>query len=396
MKDKAASTAPDASNRSNAGDKNTRNSPSSPSAASDACSRLSSTDDEGASFGTIEPLRRNPAIMSSGKKKQVSGFSARWTHAIHQIHRPILRVLHFLTRVSATNPKMTITGVISLSFFLLLVGLNTNFVLNVEQTELWTPQHSLALEHATWLADESGFIDFNRAFIMWIHADGKNVLTQEYFNQVFEVMDTLTGVEGFDEACTGTDYEYDGKETCEMSSPTRFWWFNSSIYQFEISDDEELREALSAVKYPDGSYVDENGIMGDPKRDNVTNVLQSALSYVIAISLPEHQAAKDWELRALNRILDLIEEWEDDPTKIVVTVQSTQGWVDEFLRGIITDLPLVPIVFFIMSIFTCIVFARKNRVFSRCFLGFGAVVAVLLSIVAGYGLLFICGVHFTS
>lgn len=49
-----------------------------------------------------------------------------------------------------------------------------------------------------------------------------------------------------------------------------------------------------------------------------------------------------------------------------------------------------------MSIFCCIVFFKRDKVRSRTLLGFNAVVAVFLSIVSGFGLLFICGVPFTS
>jgi len=49
-----------------------------------------------------------------------------------------------------------------------------------------------------------------------------------------------------------------------------------------------------------------------------------------------------------------------------------------------------------MSIFAAFVFMKRDKVQSRSLLGFGAVVGVFMSIMTGYGFMFICGVPFTS
>mmetsp|Transcript_2100 Transcript_2100/g.5182 ORF Transcript_2100/g.5182 Transcript_2100/m.5182 type:complete len:105 (+) Transcript_2100:1283-1597(+) len=49
-----------------------------------------------------------------------------------------------------------------------------------------------------------------------------------------------------------------------------------------------------------------------------------------------------------------------------------------------------------MSVFTSLFFARGHPIYSRSLLGFSAVVSVLLSIMSGFGLMFCCGVPFTS
>lgn len=67
-----------------------------------------------------------------------------------------------------------------------------------------------------------------------------------------------------------------------------------------------------------------------------------------------------------------------------------------FTRAIVKDIPLVPIVFIIMSIFTCAIFFKRDKVRSRSLLGFAAVLSVLLSILTGYGMVFIIGIPFTS
>lgn len=59
-------------------------------------------------------------------------------------------------------------------------------------------------------------------------------------------------------------------------------------------------------------------------------------------------------------------------------------------------MPLLPVVFVLMSILCVIIFSRRDAVLSRSWLGFGAVVTVLLAIIASFGLLFAIGVPFTS
>lgn len=49
-----------------------------------------------------------------------------------------------------------------------------------------------------------------------------------------------------------------------------------------------------------------------------------------------------------------------------------------------------------MSVLCIILFARRDKVLSRSWLGFGAVVTVLLAIMASFGLLFTIGVPFTA
>ena len=47
-------------------------------------------------------------------------------------------------------------------------------------------------------------------------------------------------------------------------------------------------------------------------------------------------------------------------------------------RAIVNDVPLVPLVFIIMSVFCVVVFFKRDRLYSRSMLGFCGVLAVLL------------------
>jgi uncharacterized BrkB/YihY/UPF0761 family membrane protein len=64
---------------------------------------------------------------------------------------------------------------------------------------------------------------------------------------------------------------------------------------------------------------------------------------------------------------------------------------DRIERAIVNDIPLVPIVFVVMSIFTGAIFWKRDKIRSRSPMGFGGVLAVILSILSGYGLLFLIG-----
>jgi len=69
---------------------------------------------------------------------------------------------------------------------------------------------------------------------------------------------------------------------------------------------------------------------------------------------------------------------------------------ERFTRSIVVDIPLIPAVFIVMSAFAVLVFYRRDRLYSRSFLGFCGVLCVLLSLVAGYGLMFCIGITMTS
>jgi hypothetical protein len=172
---------------------------------------------------------------------------------------------------------------------------------------------------------------------------------------------------------------------------------------------------LSRFFYPDGRPVDHEAILGNPEFGD-DNLLSNTQLYVTYLDLPFTDKGADVEEIAVDRILSLQEAWDaEDGNKFHLELFAARSFSDEFERAIIADIPLVPGkfsrtphlfssmmpsvahslcfpgVFIVMSIFTCLVFFKCDKVRSRTLLGFGAVVCVLISIMTGYGLLFLIG-----
>lgn len=320
-------------------------------------------------------------------------YSKRWEDTVHAMQAPILQALLTVSVTSARNPKRTIVAVVTLSLALILVGLATNFRVVVDSERLWTPQNSKSIQHMEWLNDKSGFPKNPRRFFLFFHQNGGNVLGKDQVRRVFLALDTVRNLSGYDEMCADSPYE---NGTCAIHGIVDF--FNESVAVFEqrISTDEEAIAAVSGETYPSGRPVSRGDIMGFPVTD-ADNTLVSVKSFTILIEFPETGKAEKFEERALDAILYLDEVWQKDPSiSLRVEVQADRSIEDEFNCSIIVDIPLIPLVFITMAIFTCLVFAKWNKVHSQSLLGFAAVISVLLSLMSGYGFMFMCGVPLTS
>jgi len=68
-----------------------------------------------------------------------TGFSTQWSKFIKQhIHKPVMVMIQFITQLSARNPKRVIGAVVTLSLVLLIIGLATNFTMDVDEDEVCT------------------------------------------------------------------------------------------------------------------------------------------------------------------------------------------------------------------------------------------------------------------
>eukprot|EP00549_Striatella_unipunctata_P007214 CAMPEP_0118691254 /NCGR_PEP_ID=MMETSP0800-20121206/10574_1 /TAXON_ID=210618 ORGANISM="Striatella unipunctata, Strain CCMP2910" /NCGR_SAMPLE_ID=MMETSP0800 /ASSEMBLY_ACC=CAM_ASM_000638 /LENGTH=867 /DNA_ID=CAMNT_0006589005 /DNA_START=310 /DNA_END=2913 /DNA_ORIENTATION=- len=329
--------------------------------------------------------------------------SQRWSRAIECIRSPMLKAVYAISHHAASYPKTYVIGTIIFSLGLMVLGLLTNFAIDVDEDALWTPMNSKPIQHGDWIEDNSGFPKDARFFNIFIHAQGnENALSVNGMERVFAAVDSVRDTPGYDELCKlagpyGVSDE-NGDITCAVRGATRFWNNSVDIFNSEIASDEEvMKKALSSDTYPDGEPVDLVSVLGFSKKDD-NGVLTTASSFTIRIDLPPNEdEAEPFEADALDRILALQNEWiAEKDNKFRLEVFAERSFTDEFTRAITRDIPLIPGVFVVMSIFCCIIFARRDAVKSQSLLGFGAVVAVFLSIASGYGLLFLLGVPFTS
>jgi len=367
----------------------------------------SASDD--AEFGSH--IRQDKLNKKSGMAEEVaservypSRFSAAWTRALVKIRHPVSRTVVWMSDMAARNPKLTVAIGIVLAFELAIIGVLTNFELVIDGDTLWTPTPSTVLSHGSYLKDESnGFSAQPRWARMTVHVDGGNVLDnpQASLQRVFQALDLMVTTEGYEEVCAeATEWmlNENGTKTCRIDSMVNFFNYSTSIYQDHVQAGADLRQLISNRFFPDGTPVIDKLIMGKAQRSNgADQLLESAQILITLISLPEADGVKDYEEKMLERLLDLREEWENEPgNSYRLGVFTERSFDDELMRAIVRDIPLVPMIFVVMSMFTGLVFFRKNWLHSHFLLGCGAVCSVFLSIMVGYGMMFIIGVPFTS
>mmetsp|Transcript_13411 Transcript_13411/g.25486 ORF Transcript_13411/g.25486 Transcript_13411/m.25486 type:complete len:905 (-) Transcript_13411:455-3169(-) len=327
-----------------------------------------------------------------------SSFSLRWTKAINTLRKPLYDCLHYMTEISARNPKRTISFITILSMGLLVIGLATNFTVDTDTDLLWTPRDSKPVQHRKWIDDESGFPEEKRGFLMFFHNHGENIVLEENIAHAFEALDSVRSIKGYNDMCRESDYvdTQTQQNTCQIWGVTKFWSNTESVYR----TDEHVIQTMSAEVFPDdGSRVDRDSLFGYPRFDdsNSNGTLVYTESFMVVINVPDTDKAKYFEELAIDLIVALDDTWHGNSTiNLRVEVEAFRSFDDEMMRSIAKDIPLVPMVFIIMSVFCVIVFSKKNRLYSRSMLGLCGVVAVLMSIFAGYGLMFVCGVPFTS
>ena len=332
------------------------------------------------------------ARYSQGAEMRATrGFSEKWTNFVNSLRRPIMMVLHIITDHAAANPKIYVTTTILLSLLLVGAGLFTNFRVESDEDILYTPFGSRPLQHQAWIDDESGFPSTPRDMLLLVHQNGENVLHKEGARRAMIALNTCFKTPGYDEFCAQSE-----AGTCELVSFAKFWNNSLATFDAQIQTDRDAISIMSSTTFPDGSPVDWQNMYGRAVRDD-DGMLVEAFAYFMHILVPDVDDAEAFEQRALDTLQALRDEWmNEEGNEVQLDLFVERSFSDEFSRAIVADIPLVPMVFFIMSAFTCFVFLRRDWVYSRSLLGFGAVVSVLLSIMTGYGFLFIIGVPFTS
>ena len=182
-----------------------------------------------------------------------------------------------------------------------------------------------------------------------------------------------------------------------------FWNHSRAIMEENVQSDVDVILAVNTPKYPDSSEVDQRELMGHMTRHN--DIVVFAESFLLEIVIPAAPSdAKAVSEAVLDTLLDLRQQWASNST--VPTAYRLEVYLTDFslesetLRAVFNDLPLIPTVFVIMALFTCLVFSTSHKpgetqVKQRIVLGMGAVVAVVLSLATSYGLLYTIGTYTT-
>ena len=270
----------------------------------------------------------------SSEEIVLEGLSAKWTELINKIHTPILFVLQGITQMAALNPKRTLCGVTALSLFLVVVGLFTNFSVDVDEDRLWTPANSLPIKHQDWIDDVSGFPADTLDFVMFFHNDGGDVLGQEQVSKVFEAFDAVLALPNYNTMCANSTYisTSTNQTTCEIDGIVNFWGLDSTTFHNEILSDDEAIAAMSARNFPDGTKVSQNGVFGKAERDDATDLLTFCQRYTVVIKFPDTDAAESFEDDALDLIKSMREEWDRDPNNpLRLEVTADGSFSDEYV-----------------------------------------------------------------
>ncbi|CAB9510116.1 Pick C1-like protein 1 [Seminavis robusta] len=317
-----------------------------------------------------------------------------WVRFMNHVRHTLTEFVVMVSTVAARNPKRTVCIVPLLAMTFIVVGLFTNFNMDIGADVIYTPYGSRVGSHQRWVEQESGFPKMHRnlRMILYSYQGGESVLSRKGVEGVISAIDAVRDIPGYDETCAESTYKNaQGIHTCEIRSVANFWNISIDTFRGKVPTDVDVRMQVSKKKFPDKSPVDIPGIMGNTNIRG-TDII-SAQAFFIDIALPS--TAKDFESEALDAVLYLRERWEEN-RHLSLEVLAYSSLEDETLRSVMQDIPLVPGVFVIMSLFCCFIFSRRHKVQSRSLLGLGAVVSVLLSVASGYGIMFIIGVNFTS
>ena len=401
---------------------------------------------------------QHPTQQQQSKKRSV--FSQKWTAVIEALTFPIKQFLLTLTRYAASYPYVVVASITVFSILIVLIGWQTNFYLESRENELWRPIGSMSSADGRWVDSTIGeweddyLIDARRLIsipsfpssserpgteagykqrrlvggsseedyiALLIHRNGKNVVSIDGCDRLFEAHDTAITTPDFADICaaygdsrqcpkgfemfcemynipTGEDAPY----TCQCFGPTAFFLHSLDNYKSRAKTDRDVQVAMSLDVFP-GEYEEFSlkHIIGYPDLGE-DGILKSGESFTTIFSMPNTGEGPDLSLRVVHRLLELREQWSRDPDNpFSLELFATVSFSEEFKRGIVKDIPLAFLAFVLMSLFTMLVFSKFDGcsfdwVNSRSTLGFGAICCILLSTMTGYGLLFCFGVPFTA
>lgn len=152
--------------------------------------------------------------------------------------------------------------------------------------------------------------------------------------------------------------------------------------------------------------------MNSEGKNKTFDLLTYVPSFILNVGLPDTDESYAFQEIALNQLKDLKKTWElqsrdQNPHSLQLEFFTLYAYELEYQRALMKDMPLVPLVFYVMLLFTCIAFhklgmgtsrtSRKNPLEpSRFSLGILSTFTIGMSLLSGYGLMFCVGVPFTN
>ena len=378
-------------------------------------------DKNGTSTGAPVPTAAPTAAASSSsrgsggkeqkkKKKQKNRVFHTWDALMEKLRNSVTYVVLKMTHSAASHPWWWVIGILLISFGLLGIGFATNFDYNVAPDESLTPKDSVIREQKQWILEESGFPPQPLSLRALLHNEGANVVSQEGVDRMFQVLDAVQEKDNYQQLCDTAleENEYGFGGICHIRGISLFWNHSRDIMEEDVASDVDVVLAFNRDKYPDGSGVDRRELMGRMTyfNDLAIGAESFLLEIVIPATAPNAEAVAE---SVLDTLVDLRQKWTEDKTNVYQSQnnQTTTSFhlevyltdfslESETLRAVFKDLPLIPSVFVIMAFFTCLIFSTSHKpgdtqVKQRILLGIGAVVAVVLSLAASYGLLYTIG-----
>ena len=336
----------------------------------------------------------------------------------HIVHRPILCLLHALSRTAARHPYWCVISTLVASFGLLAIGWQTSFVLESREQHLWTPNDGMAFHDGGWLENpsidkyyrsEAGSLEQEReretrrrlqdkedatvddwlTVSVLMHKNGDNVVTKQGADRLFEIHEIAIHTNGYKEFCQQHGespqcpdaleevcqlYNISAADhTCQRIGPTAFFSNDAKVYHSRATSDRDVQVAMSPSTYTTyaGGGISVNmetffqgyqiqHLIGHPKFENENDILVSGKSYTMIFVIPNvHQG---WEIAVEleDRLLDLRKRWTDEQngkdTMYALEVTSAHAFEKEVGRGLVRDIPFVGLAFGIVAIFTMTAF----------------------------------------
>ena len=315
------------------------------------------------------------------------------------VRRPVQMGVVRLAMLSARNPCTTIVVGCLLSVVLVVIGFFTNFTFESDQGVLFTPSNAISLVHQKWINEESDFPKMPRNQKVLLHSKGENILKdcRGCVSKAFDVLEGLEGLDGYDALCQTEKYN------CPWSGITQFFNNSRDVYEdANLQSNEDCLAALSVPSFPSGELAPTTLVFGHPIYNETTSILTSAESILCIMGFPPDEDIKDdvkeLEAEAIDALFEVADKWEREGASLFTILEqyNESVFAIEFERGFLENVPFWITALTLMSVFTAVVFFKKDPVQSRMAVGLGASATVIVAMVAGFGLSFICGVPMTS